>query len=226
VLAVEPSLVPEALRRRTLQLPALAAFDADGCLWQGDVAEDFTQWMIRRGAIPGTLWAEYEAVNAKDPITACYVLLRFYAGVAMDALTRAAEQFWSEGQRPWNAAVIDTLRWLKQQGCAVYVVSGSPSFVLAPLLRTLPVDRILAFELAVDGRGRATGAHRGVPTAGPGKAEAIRQNWRDGIAFAIGNSVLDTEMLGLADFAWAFEPSPALLREAQARGWHVTPRRT
>jgi phosphoserine phosphatase len=172
------------------------------------------------------LWQEYEAVNARDPIAACYVLLRFFAGLPYDGLVRAAETFWRDGgERLWNEEVIATLRYLKTAGHTVFVVSGSPAVVLQPLLRLLPVDRVLAFELAIDSGGLVTGAHRGIATAGPGKAEAIRASWSHEVAFAIGNSVLDTEMLQLARFAWAYEPSTALLEVARQHGWHLTPRR-
>jgi len=35
--------------------PGIAAFDADGVLWSGDVSEDFTAWMIDRGEFDAAL---------------------------------------------------------------------------------------------------------------------------------------------------------------------------
>ena len=74
--------VPEALRPLAeVEGPRVAAFDADGVLWYGDVSEDFTRWMIDEGHFAGDLWAGYEATNSADPARGCLAILEFYAFV-------------------------------------------------------------------------------------------------------------------------------------------------
>ena len=204
----------------------VAAFDADGVLWHGDVSEDFTRWMIGRGHFDGALWDPYSRVNATDPAAGCLAILEFYRGMAIEHLTTHVREFWrAGGARIWIEPVVAALRRLEAQGCSIYVVSGTPRPVLDPLAEHLPVEgeRILALELEVDAGGRATGRHRGVPTCGAGKAQALRSRAVGPVRLAVGNSVLDVEMLELSeDVRWVIEPDAGLREIAEHKGWLIT----
>ena len=85
--ARQPDLAPEFIRR----IPprddnSIAIFDADGTLWTGDVADDFTQWMIGQGAVPGERWPTYMRIYRDDPPTGCEFLLTFYTGMTPEVL--------------------------------------------------------------------------------------------------------------------------------------------
>lgn len=225
--ALDVSLVPPAVRELArLDGKRLAAFDADGCLWGGDIFEDFTQSMIAQGAIDGAGWPAYEAQVKVDPLGACFTMLTFYKGMDHDVFCTHVERFWRDsGRRPWQESVTSSLRFLHEAGFTVWVVSGTATAVLAPLVRYLPVQRICGLEFEVDANNRITGDHRGIATAGPGKAEALRSLWRGDVHFAVGNSIIDLDMLRLAkEVAWAFRPDAALLAQAEAQGWLITPR--
>lgn len=214
----------------------MAAFDADGVLWYGDVSEDFTRWMIDEGHFAGDLWAGYEATNSADPARGCLAILEFYAGVERGRLTELVEEFWrTTPERPWIRPVIDTLCWLAEEGYAIYVVSGTPAPVLEPALDHMPGDvaaQVLAVDLefeASDGEERATGRSTGIVTVGEGKAERLRAATSEPIALAVGNSVLDVAMLELSErFRWAVDPDDILRTQAESRGWLITddPRRS
>src|SRR5262245_37412173 len=181
--------------------------------------------MIGRGWFDGALWPAYEAVNARDPAAGCVEILRFYRGHPLAQLRERVAEFWRTAPpRPWKAAVIATFRWLAERGFAMYVVSGTPRIVLEPLTQHLPLaqDHILALELAIDDRGRATGAPAGIVTCGPGKAERLRAARTAPLLVAAGNSVLDREMLQLAGACpWVVDPDAGLRAFAAAAGWPI-----
>jgi HAD superfamily phosphoserine phosphatase-like hydrolase len=223
--AVTASIPEGVLRLADRTGRRAAAFDADGVLWNGDVSEDFTRWMIDRGWFDGALWEHYEAVNRRDPAAGCVEILRFYRGHELSELRARVAEFWrSAAPRRWKATVIATFRWLAGHGFSVFVVSGTPRVVLEPLAQHLPVahDHIVALELAVDRQGRATGGPSGVVTCGPGKALRLQQAWSGPVLFAAGNSILDIEMLQLSEgWRWAVDPDPQLRALATRSGWPI-----
>ena len=223
--------IPEELRSLAeVDGPRVAAFDADGVLWHGDVSEDFTRWMIDEGHFAGDLWSRYEAINSADPVRGCLAILEFYVGVERGRLTELVAEFWrTTPERPWIRPVLDTVRWLAGEGYSIYVVSGTPAPVLEPALDYMPGDvtaQVLALELefeASDGEERATGRSTDIVTVAEGKAERLRAATSEPIALAVGNSVLDVAMLELSDrLRWAVEPDDILRAQAESHGWLIT----
>lgn len=202
-----------------------AAFDADGVLWYGDVSEDFTRWMIARGRFDEGLWAGYEAANAADKAGGAIDILRFYAGHDRAALRADVAEFWRTGpQRDWIAVALAALRRLADAGFEIYVVSASPHVVLEPLVEHLPVPaaNILALELEFDAAGRATGRHTNTPTCGPGKAARLRSATSSPVLLAVGNSVLDIDMLECSEAVrWVLDPDEPLREHASRAGWLI-----
>ncbi len=207
------------------EIPRAAAFDADGVLWRGDVSEDFTRWMIDRGHFDAGLWPDYIADNTRDRGHGCLSMLRFYRGLDLPDLDKLVADFWQHGgDRQWIGLITRTIRWLSDAGVSVFVVSGTPRPLLEPLQEHLPIPpaQILGLELEVDEHHRATGRHRGTPTFGPGKAEALRDATDLPVHLAVGNSVIDIEMLGLStDLCWAVEPDEPLRARAMQAGWTI-----
>ena len=202
-----------------------AVFDADGVLWRGDVSEDFTRWMIEQGHFDGGLWDSYHADNQRDPGAGCLSILRFYEGLELGAVSELVAEFWRvRGPRRWIHSTVRAIEWLTDAGFSVYVVSGTPRLVLDPLAEHLPLppEHILALELATDHANRATGAHRGIATHGPGKAQAIRNATDAPVYLAAGNSRIDIEMLRLSiDVRWAIEPDDDLRAAATQARWTI-----
>ena len=226
--AMQPSAgcdVPQ--RVRELRFPpsgAVAVFDADGTLWHGDVSEDFTRWMIARGRFDGALWPEYERVNAADPAAGCFFILRFYEGVPMAKVQASVAEYWQAApERRWIAPVVAALRWAAQHGAVVHVVSGTPTPVLEPLPRLLPLAGVLALDLEVDAQGRATGRAAGTPSVGEGKCTRVLAATPRPVLLAAGNSALDVPLLRMSrGLAWAVNPDAELRQTAQREGWLVT----
>jgi phosphoserine phosphatase len=223
--ARRPELVPAFIRELPLpDGPRLAVFDADGVLWQGDIADEFTLAMIESGHVnTGALWPEYQRIFAVDAAAGCRFLLSFYQGWTLADLQPHLDRFWQR-ERRWNLPVIETIHWLVEREFAVWVCSCSPTAFLAPALHQLPIERVLGLEFELDRDGTITGWPAGITTAGPGKADCIRKAAGDRrVLLAAGNSRLDVAMLELASgLAWAIEPDPTLLEAAQRHGWQVT----
>ena len=212
-------------RIQLLDEPRLALFDADGVLWEKDVADDSTLWFIGTGRVRPTSakWDEYKRIYKRDPCEGCRYLLTFFTGMPVAQLDRDMETYWSEFMKlDYLPEAIEVLRWFKERAFQIWVVTGSPTNSLTPLLKRLPVDRIIGMDYEVDARGLITGRHSGISCAGPGKGEKVASLWKGPIQFAVGNATLDEAMIRLArDVKWAFYPHPDLLRIAEREGWEI-----
>ncbi len=221
-----PDLVPPFVRAMPPAADgALALFDADGTLWTDDVADDFTRWMIDEGRIPGGDWPTYMRVYRDDAPAGCRYLLTLYRGLALSELSELVSRWWVEhAHRRWIAPAVEALHHLADRGYEVWIVTGSPTETMIPLLDALPVRRIVGMDFEVI-EGRITGRHTGISCAGEGKAEKVAAlaGGRP-IAFCAGNGELDEAMMRLADRAWAVYPNPAFRAAAEAAGWPILPR--
>jgi HAD superfamily phosphoserine phosphatase-like hydrolase len=220
-----PTLPEPLCRIRLLDEPRLALFDADGTLWEGDIAEEHALWMIGTGRIhTGHLWPEYRRLLEVDFAESCRLMLRLYEGIPEGELARCASVFWREAMKlPFIEPAVEAVRALAQMGFKVWVVTGSPRQVLEPLRGLLPIERIVGMEFEVAG-GALTGRSAGLTTAGDGKVQAVRALFEGDVQLAAGNSVSDAPMLRMArDVAWAVHPSPALESIARERGWFISP---
>jgi phosphoserine phosphatase len=204
--------------------PRLALWDADGTLWENDIADDCTIWMIGTGRIKtGHQWAEYKRIYAEDAPAGCRYLLTFFAGLSLEQLTAHVNSYWREFMKlDYIEEPVEGLHYLAARGFETWVVTGSPTDFLFPLCDRLPVQKIVGMDFEVDGDGILTGRHAGISCAGPGKAEKVVSLWPHPIQFAAGNALLDEAMLRLArDVAWAVHPHPDLAEIAKREGWEV-----
>lgn len=206
--------------------PRLAVFDADGTLWEHDVADGCTLWLLQQGVLDTrALWPRYEEVYAADPPTGCEFLLRLYAGQRPDELQRHIQRYWEgDGRRDWIEQVVDSVHHLHERGYRIWVATGTPTDIVLPVMRYLPVERVLGMDFEVDAQGLITGRLDGIRCAGPGKAEKIRSLWDGPVQLVAGNALLDESMLRLArDVAWVVHPTAELEAIARAEGWPVLP---
>ncbi len=205
---------------------AICLFDADGTLWVDDVADDFTLWMISKGHISGEEWMRYMLIYKDDAPAGCRFLLSLYKGLSREHLMARVEEFWSlHAQREWVEPVIASINFLVERGYPIWVVTGSPTEFMLPLLKLLPVERVLGMDFEFDDQGLITGRHSGISCAGVGKAEKVNSLLQGRpVRFACGNGSLDGPMMKLAEQAWAVYPNLEFLHYAQDQGWFVLPR--
>ena len=208
--------------------PGLAAFDADGTLWHGDVGEALLLELIAEGRLldppPGDLFAEYARrveVDARDGFA---FAVRLMAGLAVDEISQRAERiFATRFQSQLFAPVVALARELTAKGWELWIVSASNRWSVEPGARRLgiPAGRIAAVELGVVGGRLNAEIATPLPTL-EGKPELLRLRAGRGPELAFGNSLLDVPLLEAARLAVAVGPrggETALLREAGRRGW-------
>jgi HAD superfamily phosphoserine phosphatase-like hydrolase len=206
--------------------PKLAVFDCDGTLWAGDAGEGFFDWELRRGLVSPDIvrwararYAEYKEGRVDEDLM-CSEMVTMHRGLAEEEVQRAATQFFKERFRtqifPEMHSLVDQLR---ASGCDVWAVSSSNEWVIRAGMKYCGVgdDRILASSARVE-RGRITGKLIRVPT-GPAKPAAITEVIGRRPDAAFGNSRWDTEMLAMAEHAFAVNPNPDFEQTAQERGW-------
>ena len=201
---------------------AVTIWDADGTLWVDDVADDFTCWMIDQGHIPGELWPRYMEIYRDDHPAGCRFLLTLYAGMDAAALQDLVELWWLEhAARSWIDEVVEALYHLADLGYPVWIVSGTPTDFLLPLLHVLPAHAIVGMDFELDGL-TITGRHAGISCAGQGKADKVRSLVGDEpVRFAAGNGSLDGPMMEMADLAWSVYPNPDFERHSEEQGWPI-----
>lgn len=222
-----PELVPEFIE----SIPprgnddAICVFDADGTLWVDDVADDFTQWMIAQGDVPGELWPQYMRVYRDDPPTGCRFLLTLYREMEIEVVRRRVDEYWDHhAKRTWVWEVMESYYLLKEKGYPIWIVSGTPTDFLLPLKRIIDTDVIVGMDFEIVD-GRVTGKHSGIPCAGEGKARKLISLLDDhAVRFCAGNGSLDGPMMELAEIAWSVYPNPAFAEYSKKKGWPILPR--
>ncbi len=202
----------------------LALFDADGTLWRDDVADDFASWMLAEGHFRSQVsWDEYIRVYRDDHAAGCEYMLRFYAGLPLTEVHARVDEWWHLAARNWILEAVAAMRWLGDHGYAVWVVTGSPTDTMRPLLEAFPVERILGMDFALDEGGVITGELDGISCADQGKADKVRSLWEGGpIELGAGNGSLDAAMIELGrSVRWSVYPNPSFEALSRANGWHV-----
>jgi phosphoserine phosphatase len=221
----------EALLQRLDGPPGLAAFDADGTLWDGDIGEDVLLDLIAGNALidlPPDAWSEYVARERRDPADAFAYAGRLMAGLSEALLLDVSRRIYAER---FAGRVFPEIRWLltylTERSWEIYVVSASNrwSIQVAAVALGLSPDRVCALDLDVEG-GRLTDRVRlPVPTL-DGKPQLLRARAGRDPDLAFGNSVLDLPLMLSAKIPVAVgvlravgRPQNQFLAQAARRGF-------
>lgn len=235
-----PSDLLHKIKTRAAELkmqtqPLIAAFDADGTLWDCDLGEIFFDYLIQNNKVPlpPDPWDYYLSTKAKDPVKAYYWLAQIMASTpegqvrnwAQDALT-------CHGPLPLLEPQKDLIQSLLKMGAHIYIVTASVKWAVEPgaQLLGLPASCVVGIETQVTD-GLLSHIPIQPPTFKAGKAEALLKKTQGSKPFLCsGNSTGDTELLSCAtDFAIAVSATPpgselhntemALRQIAQTKGW-------
>jgi HAD superfamily hydrolase (TIGR01490 family) len=215
----------------------LALFDLDGTLLAIDSDHAFGEFMVRLG------WADAQTFRrTNDEFYAQYQAERLdmvqYVRFATSAwrarapgeLAAATQRFIDEVIQPCvhdNARAL--LRRHVQAGDRIAIVTATNEFVTRPIAALLGVDTLIATELQRDALGRATGEIHGVPAFREGKVARVgawlahegRRMQDFERSYFYSDSTNDLALLEQVSDPVATNPSPALQRIAQQRGWPV-----
>jgi phosphoserine phosphatase len=208
--------------------PTIAAFDCDGTLWNGDSGMAFFYWEIEQGLISREVadWAleRYELYKAGtvDELTICGEMVTIHSGTSLAKVRESAKQFFAgHVEKDIFAEMLELTRRLAEQGCEIWAVSSTNNWVVEAGAEKfgIPAERVLAATEANEG-GCASDRLLRVPTDEL-KAAAIRESIARPVDAVFGNSMHDFHMLEIARDAYAVNPNPDLVPEAEKRGWTV-----
>lgn len=215
----------------------VAAFDADGTLWDTDLGENFFKYQIREKLVPlpENPWRHYrDWKEGGDPRPAYLWLAQINAGVPVARVRDwATDAVKSIAPVPVFPAQRKLIELLLSEGVRVYIVTASVKWSVeagAHLLGLGP-ENVLGYETKVGADGIVTKEASGHSTYRQGKIEAVLAA-SGGVApfLSSGNSFGDIAILEGATrirlAVTANHPGDELYKaendlqvEAQKRGW-------
>jgi phosphoserine phosphatase len=206
--------------------PAIAVFDCDGTLWEGDSGYDFMVWSVEEGLVSRNAsdWIDsryrlYRAGQVSE-LAMCGEMVQIYEGLREAEMRAAAATFFQSrfASRifPEMRSLVDSLQ---AGGTDIWVVSSTNNWVIEAGVSSfgIPPSRVICARVEVSA-GLVTTKLLDVPT-GEGKAQSLV---RAGVAspdVVFGNSIHDAAMLGIAGQAYPVNPTAALREIAQKHGW-------
>lgn len=186
----------------------VAAFDFDKTISTRDNVVPFLRAVVGRARLTRALLAIsprlVRAALDDDRRDAAKVALVRHTLTGYDAarVTEVAAEFAREVvARHLRPDVVDRVRWHRDQGHEIVIVSASLKDYLDPIAADLEVTAVLATELAVDDDGRLTGELAGPNVRGAEKVRRLEAWLGDRPAFlwAYGDSSGDHDLLARAD---------------------------
>lgn len=216
---------------------AVAAFDADGTLWNTDLGEALFQYTIRNKLVPlpPDPWQHYQDLKEKVSHPVAYLwLAQIYKGVPLAQVREWAAAGVREMHPvpvfPEAVAIIEHLKKLKVD---VYIVTASIKWAVEPgaSLVGLSPEQVLGIETKVE-NGVITEHQHGPITWREGKPEGLLTR-TGGVRpyFAAGNTEGDLFLLesstahrlvmaAAPEGSENFPTEQRMLKIARERGWH------
>jgi phosphoserine phosphatase len=208
--------------------PAVAVFDCDGTLWDGDSGYDFMVWSIEEGIVSRNAsdWIDsryrlYRAGTVSE-LAMCGEMVQIYDGLNETEIRRAAATFF---QSRFTDKIFPEMHSLvaalTERGTEIWVVSSTNNWVIEEGVRSfhVPPSRVISARAQVV-NGVITSKLVDVPTGG-GKASSLVAAGVAAPDVVFGNSVHDAAMLEIAQQAYPVNPTPALLQVAGKHGWPI-----
>ncbi len=182
------------------QGPWIAAFDADGTLWDIDLGELFFEHQIQNCnlKLPTDPWKYYEDAKKVDPPTAYLWLAQINKGQPLKRVQTWAENTFVENSPfPIFKFQKDLIAFLHEERFLVYVVTASVKWAVEPGAQRLgiPASRVLGITTKVRD-GVISDIQDGPITYRAGKAEALLKA-TNGVRpiFCAGNTLGDLHLL-------------------------------
>lgn len=211
---------------------ALALFDLDETLIDGDSASLWLAYMVAGELAPASMIAEEQALMSLyhqgmlDMHQYMVFTLQPLAGKSRQWLDQLAHHFAERVLRerlyPEGVARID---WHRKRGDELVLISASGEHLVAPMAKMLGMDHCVAIRLDEE-EGMLTGQTRGTLSFREGKVARINQLfagcdhlWQG--SFGYSDSQNDLPMLRAVTHPHAVNPAPALRQQAETLGWPV-----
>lgn len=183
----------------------IAAFDADGTLWDVDLGENFFQYQIDKKQIPlpADPWNHYlEMKKTNDDPRAAYVwLAQINEGQSLIQVRNWAQAaFDSIMPPPIFSEQKKLIEVLRSHGVKIYIVTASIKWAVEPGARALgiPIENVIGVETLINDGLISDEAILPI-TYREGKVSALRKATNNQTHFlAAGNSIGDFELLSNA----------------------------
>lgn len=213
----------------------IAAFDADGTLWDIDLGETFFHHQIDNKLVelPKNPWEHYENLKALDPVKA-YLWL---AQICQNQELKTVHEWAKDAVKKASPLPIfpeqkKLIELFLSKGVQVYVITASVKWAVEPgaALLGLPYENVLGVE-TTQINGLITDQQKGIVTYKQGKVDALLERTKGKKPFfASGNTMGDFQLLqsatelSLAVSAASrddklFKTEMELAQHAQAPNW-------
>ncbi len=157
-------------------LPKIAAFDADGTLWDNDAGNAFFNYEIENKLLdlPQDPWKFVYSLKDKKATDAFLWLAQIHKGLHIDTVKSWAKKACEQQQMEYFPAIKNLIDLLKKNSFEIYVVTASVKWAVEPCVERLgiPAENVLGFQTEIHD-GIVTDKQAGYSTYREGKAEAL-----------------------------------------------------
>ncbi len=179
----------------------IAAFDADGTLWRGDMGEAFFDFKIEKGLVtlPPDPRGHYSHLKEHVSLRAAYLwLAQILEGKTLDQVRIWAKECVAQLQPlPVFELQIKLIEHLQKRGVEIYVVTASVAWAVEPAVSLLGLapENVIGIRTQVV-NGKITADPQGPLTFKEGKVEGLLQATKNRKPFFVsGNSQGDLALL-------------------------------
>ena len=211
---------------------ALALFDLDDTLLNGDSATLWFHFMVTKGVASQAMLAKEEQMMAYyyagqlDMAEYMAFTLQPLAGRSVHEVMTWVQEFVNStiSQRFFTEGLASIAKH-RAQGDRIVIVSASGEHIVKPIAALLGVTDVLAIELE-EKAGIYTGETKGVLSFREGKVSRLKSWIEQEHETLVGScgysdSINDQPMLTLVEQANVINPADALLALAQKQGWSI-----
>jgi HAD superfamily hydrolase (TIGR01490 family) len=212
----------------------VAVFDMDGTLLSSNVVESYLWLRLPELAIADKAREVGEVARAlprwlltqkKDRSAFLRMVYKRYEGASVADLERIVdEDITATMLSRLSSQAVRAIREHRSAGHRLVLVTGAVQPLTRPIASLF--DEVVAAELAVDSRGRATGYLQKPPLVGESRASWLRHRaqeagWDLGASYAYADSASDLPLLRAVGHPVVIDPDVILSRVARKERWPV-----
>lgn len=215
----------------------IAAFDADGTLWDTDIGENFFEYQIEQNLLtnlPEDPFTHYTNLYQNSTPDALKWLATVNAGQKLeDVKTWASDALRQAGTLPLFPAQQEIVEHLQKKGVEIYIVTASMKWAVEPAARyyNIDADHVLGITALID-NGTITDSPGPELTWREGKMETLLKYTNNKKPFfSSGNSEGDISLLEHATHirlvhaasdpdSDLFETEQKMVKVAKENNWH------
>lgn len=184
------------------KLPKIAAFDADGTLWDNDAGNAFFDYEIENKllSLPENPWDYVYSLKDKNPVHAFLWLAQIHKGLSIETVKTWAQASYQKNKVSYFPAIQKLIALLKKNNFQIYIITASVKWAVEPCVKNLGIeeDFVLGFQTQIQ-NGIISDKQEGHSTYKEGKAQALleKTNGQKPL-LACGNTMGDYWLLDIA----------------------------